>query len=188
MSILEKLLERLNDEDMQRVMFVARQIWHRRNTVVFGGKFSSAKLLLCTATDQVEAFKKAKEQVHNHRPSPRRSIVESWRKPPRGIIKVNWDASVDSKGKRIGIGLIMRDHGGAAIAMLCETTAYVQDPATAEAIAARRGVEFCAELGIRRVILERDALQIVQALNQAVGGLEPAGVILHDAQSICKYM
>lgn len=98
-------------------------------------------------------------------------------------IKVNWDAYVASKGKRIGIGLIMRDHEGGVIAMLCETKAYVQDPAAVEAIAARRGAEFSADLGVRKVILEGDALQIVQALNQEGGGRGPYGMIFYTTRS-----
>ena len=51
----------------------------------------------------------------------------SWRKPPLGFIKVNWDAYVHRKIKKIGIGLIMWDHEGGVIAMVCETKDYVQD-------------------------------------------------------------
>ena len=65
---------------------------------------------------------------------------------------------MDGKRKRIGIKIIVRDHGGGVLALMCETVNYIQDPVTAEALATRRAVEFSRTLGIRKLILEGDAL------------------------------
>jgi hypothetical protein len=65
-----------------------------------------------------------------------------------GFIKLNWDASVDRIGKKMGIGLIVRDHAGGVVVMACETKEFVDEPVVAEALAARRGVELCEEWGI----------------------------------------
>ena len=81
-----------------------------------------------------------------------------------GTRKVNWDTAVNGQGRRIGIGAIVQDHNEEVLAMLSKTTASIKDPTTAEALVARRGVELRMLLGIMKLILERNALQIVQAL------------------------
>jgi hypothetical protein len=137
--------------------------------VVFGGIYAHPKTILRTATDQVKAFSKAEEMINTKRQRSSNMCVMPWKKPPMGFVKLNWDASVDRKGKKMGIGLIVRDHAGGVVAMACETKDHIQDLAIVEAIAARRDVELSAELGIRRLLLEGDALKIVQALNSSGG-------------------
>lgn len=168
MSIMEKLMERASVEKMQMVAIVARQIWHKRNTMVFGGKCTSPTALLRTSMEQMEAYSKAKWQVNNQWPVPRKSVIEPWQKPSTRFIKVNWDAFVDLKGKRIEIEIIVRDHGRSVVSMLCETKANVQD-VTTKALAAWKGVELSAALGLRKIIMEGDVLDIVQALRKRGG-------------------
>jgi hypothetical protein len=45
-SLFEILLEKLNEEEMQLMVGVARQIWLKRNVVVFGGEFLSPSALV----------------------------------------------------------------------------------------------------------------------------------------------
>jgi hypothetical protein len=99
-----------------------------------------------------------------------------------GVCKVNWDAAVDGRGGRIWIGAVVRDHSKKVLAMLSETIASIKDPTTAEALAARRGTELYTSLGIRRFILEGDALQIVQAIQSSRGRWYSYGLIIEDIQ------
>jgi hypothetical protein len=182
MSMMEYLLERCTAEEVQLGVIVARQIWHRRNQVVFGGKFTSPKEILTTAQSQMESVCVAEQQIRKQRRPVRRPEAIDWQKPPMGVCKVNWDAAVDNHGRRIGIGAIVRDHNGVVLAMLSETVASIKDPATAEAMAARRGVELSKSMGIMKLILEGDALQIVQALQSTGGRWYPYGLIIEDTR------
>jgi hypothetical protein len=168
--------------DLPVVVTIARQIWFRRNSVVFGGSFAPPKIVFSTAVDQVEAFSTATALSVPKRPQPSTTCVPKWVSPPMGFVKLNWDASVDRKGQKMGIGLIVRDHAGGVVIMACESKKFVHNPAVAEALAARRGVELCAEWGIRKLLLEGDALQIVQALISDTGGWAPYDVITMDAK------
>ena len=103
-----------------------------------------------------------------------------------GVCKVNWDAAVDSHRRRIRIGAIVRDHSGVVLAMLSETMASIRDPATAEALAARRGVELYKSLGIMKLILEGDALQIVQVLQSTGGRWDPYVLIIEDTRQMLR--
>jgi hypothetical protein len=69
----------------------------------------------------------------------------------------------------------------------------VQDPILAEALAARRAIELCLLLGIRKIILEGDSLQVVHALQVSnkgplvigsiVGVVDIVHVVLQEAVS-----
>ena len=63
---------------------------------------------------------------------------------------------------------------------------YIQDPATAEALAARRVAELSITLGIRRNILESDSLKIVHALQAEVGGQQMYGLIIEDTKLLFR--
>ena len=54
-SLFEILIEKFTEEEMQLMVGVARQIWLRRNAVVFGGEFLSPGALVKQASDQLEA-------------------------------------------------------------------------------------------------------------------------------------
>jgi hypothetical protein len=49
---------------------------------------------------------------------------------------------------------------------MCRSRSYISNLSTAEAMAARIAVELSNSLGLRDTILEGDALEVVQALNQ----------------------
>jgi hypothetical protein len=55
---------------------------------------------------------------------------------------------------------------GKAIAMLCARKSYVSDPTMAEEISVWRAVELAVQMDLCRIILEGDALVIVQALRR----------------------
>jgi hypothetical protein len=70
--------------------------------------------------------------------------------------------------------------------MMSESMDYIQDPATAEALAARRAVELSHSLGISKIILEGDANQIFQALRSSNGGRCSYGLIIEDVQQLFR--
>ncbi|XP_059450800.1 uncharacterized protein LOC132181566 [Corylus avellana] len=165
-AIMAHLLERLDADQLQLMAATARQIWLRRNSVVFGGELTDPSTIIRWAKDQVEnwcTFSKRipKREVVSGSPSP-----AAWTKPPQGYMKINWDASVDKRRKRMGVGVVVRDHDGRAIVMLGTSREYVQDPSMAEAIAAREAVMLAQRLELRHIILEGDSLEIVQLLQK----------------------
>jgi hypothetical protein len=102
------------------ITLVARQIWHRRNSMVFGGSFSSPRALLRVAKDQHDVFSMVAKQTGRQSAGYTVKMVIPWQKPPGGTIKVNWDAAVDGRRRRIGMGAIARDSEGSIIAMKCD--------------------------------------------------------------------
>ena len=130
----------------------------------------------------VEAYERAEAgrcQGTIVQPTP---IPEAWTKPPADFLKVNWDASVGGRQKRMGMGIAVRDQDGALRAALCATKNFITDPAMAEAVAAQKAVEVCLRLGLQKVILEGDALEVVNVFLNEEKWMGTYGNIIHEAK------
>jgi hypothetical protein len=64
------------------------------------------------------------------------------------------------------VGVIIKNSEGAVLASLCTTVPFISNPTIVEAIAAWKAANLCYDLGFQRVIMEGDALVVVQALQQ----------------------
>lgn len=73
---------------------------------------------------------------------------------------------MDRRKKLIGIGPVACDHLGGVYGVMCSTVAYILDSALAEAMAARKGVEFARRLGLWSFTLKGDFMLIVEALKK----------------------
>jgi hypothetical protein len=114
---------------MQLMVGVARQIWLRRNAVVFRGEFLSPGALVKQASDQLEAWRKVEIGRRFGNSSCSRPLNTSWQRPPEGMIKFNWDTAINKVTRRMGVGIIARDavleykdtycHGPDAYAAYC---------------------------------------------------------------------
>lgn len=71
---------------------------------------------------------------------------------------------MDKNYGRIGIGIVVRDYEGVVLAAHSTTKSVVADPVVTEALAALHAVELCKKMGFNDIILEGDAIQIVQAI------------------------
>jgi ribonuclease HI len=181
--IMATLLEKLNEDQMQLVVTIARQIWFRRNSIVFGGEMVAPSVVVQRAKDQVEAWGSANKglisspEVTDHPPAVR------WTKPPDGAVKINWDASVNANLNRMGAGVVVRDSHGVVLAMYCTTKGFVTSPSDAETVGAWAAVELAKRLGLQRVIFEGDALEIIQALTRDGDCWASYGQILNEIKS-----
>jgi hypothetical protein len=82
-----------------------------------------------------------------HIPRPR----TGWCPPPSGLIKVNWDASINITKECIGIGVVARDNIGNVVGAKSLTKKVVAVPKLAEAMAAYEAVVFCKEVGFHEI-------------------------------------
>ncbi|XP_042956923.1 uncharacterized protein LOC122292545 [Carya illinoinensis] len=89
-----------------------------------------------------------------------------WTKPDAQWVKANWDASISAAMKKVGMGMVIWDEEGEIMAYLCTAVDCLQDPTIGEALALRRAMLLCEELGFLKVILEGDSQVIVKAINR----------------------
>jgi ribonuclease HI len=145
----------------------ARRLWLRRNAVSHGEQFTPPNQLIWEVRAAVADFEKANLREHHDFSHLRQYNMVHWQPPPANTVKINWDAAVDNRNGRIGLGCIAWNSEGVFLAGRSITKETVADSMMAEAIAAMHAVLFGKERGYKRVIFEGDALRVIQAINDS---------------------
>jgi hypothetical protein len=110
--IVEEILLHGNEEDIRLFAGLSRLLWLRRNELIYEGKFSHPNMLVQRVVNQVADFDKAMVRERHEGERTRSTDVEKWKAPPFGRMKVNWDATLNIQGGRIGMGVVIWDHEG----------------------------------------------------------------------------
>ncbi|XP_042974825.1 uncharacterized protein LOC122306461 [Carya illinoinensis] len=146
-KIIEELRDLCDIQTLGAFVMIARDIWQRRNKLVFEGSFLHPRLLAQRAAHQLEDFKLAQvvpmpdSRLHTNQAS-------IWSPPPEGTVKVNWDVAVSEARDRVGIGLIARDHRGNVIAVKRVAREGCVAPLLAEAMGGLHVAMFASELNL----------------------------------------
>jgi ribonuclease HI len=107
-----------------------------------------------------------------------------WRPPPEDVYKINCDGSFIPGSNKAGWGFVIRDHCGKVAAAGAGSSNILLSAQHAEAIACMKGLEYAAELGMRRVVLETDAISIAKALPEPGIDRSIIGSVLCDIKTI----
>ncbi|XP_042954639.1 uncharacterized protein LOC122291053 [Carya illinoinensis] len=107
-----------------------------------------------------------------------------WIPPPAGVYKVNWDAAIKEEASKVGIGIVIRDFEGRVVASRSLQKFMFTDAFTAETQGALQAVCFAKDIGLRRIILQGDALNVVKSLKTDSSESHYSGVLLWDAKHI----
>ena len=157
------------------------QIWYNRNQYVHEGEKLAAGQVWQLATCTLEDFRKANFLAL----TPPSHPSSRWETPPRGVFKINANGATSNLGKNSSIGVIIRDCNGHVVAALYK---YLQGRFAAdqvEALAVEQGVLLAQELQLSRVIVESDALAVIQAINDNTTGSD-LGHILQGVLLVCE--
>ena len=133
------------------------------------------------ATCTLEDFKKANSLAL----TPPSHPSSRWETPPQGVFKINVDGATSNLGNNSSIGVIIRDCNGHVVLALSK---YLQGKFVAdrvEALAVEQGVLLAQELQLSRVIVESDALTVIQAINDNTTGSD-LGHILQGVLLVCE--
>ena len=91
-------------------------------------------------------------------------VVEVWKPPDTGWIKVNTDGAFDAASGKGAAGAILRNERGETLAAEGRKYENLADVLTAEALAARNGMLLAVALGYNKVILELDNQSLANSL------------------------
>ena len=119
------------------------------NGWIHEGGFSHPNALVLGARQKLEDFHLANQKDVEE---PGQKTLSRWNKPVAGWLKLNCDAAMDLAGKRMGKGIIVRDHYGQVKAAWNFTNEGLFEPAAAEAMALFHGLNFCKALLIENLI------------------------------------
>ncbi|XP_023878442.1 uncharacterized protein LOC111990905 [Quercus suber] len=130
-----------------------RNLWHLN---------LPAKLAICTLED----FRKATSLDL----LPPRQSATRWMTPPQGVFKINVDGATSDQGRNSSIGVIIRDCNGQVVVAFSKYShgRFVADQV--EALVMEQGILLAQELQLSCVILESDALAVIQAINDNTTG------------------
>lgn len=133
MMLWEKLMGGFDKEKLEEVAVLLGKVWLRMNKFVYENRLTCPRRLLLLATKALEEFKQANKSCRTT-PCQDTKIVNkaAWVRPLVDYVKVNWDASLDSKRRTLGMGLIMRYENGEALLAVCDSKMNVQSAEVAE--------------------------------------------------------
>ncbi|XP_062010699.1 uncharacterized protein LOC133727086 [Rosa rugosa] len=126
----------------------------KRNNRVWEQKKSHAVDVALRACTRLAEFR-----VHNVRvPSVgQRTTVTSWKHPPLGVLKANYDGSFNPETKRGGLGFVIRDSSGILIAGGARPLNNLLSAEHAEVLACQAALAFVRSHNMMPVILETDS-------------------------------
>jgi hypothetical protein len=160
-DVVQYMFDRCSHEEVELHVEVARRIWFRRNIVVHGGEFTHPNSVILLASTFITDFRTAFmncEPLGNIRTGQDMRVAGQWRPPPPGVFKLNWDAALDSKKRKMGFGFLVRDSNGKVFdAVSCSMDSF-GEPVVAESMAALRAVTFCRYRGLDNIIFWKEIL------------------------------
>ena len=106
-----------------------------------------------------------------------------WSPPPTNSLKVNFDGALFKDIGKVGLGVVIRNNQGQAIASLSEQIPLPFSSDVVEALAAARAISFARELGCFSFILEGDSDVVIKTLISEEESLSPCGHILTSAKA-----
>ncbi|KAF5480830.1 hypothetical protein F2P56_001543 [Juglans regia] len=182
-QVVEHVIAILSEEEVELFACTAYHVWRRRNVFLFEGKFEKPSRIAQAALQLTKDFKEANYSEQVSLVPGRPTGTDSWSPPPLNVYKANWDASVDRVHSRMGVGVVIRNWEGRVTATLRSSRSIFPDAKLAKAMAALRAVLLCKQLGISRVLLEGDALNVVNDINLETKDWSSAGMIIQDIKA-----
>nr|GLL40618.1 uncharacterized protein LOC109164833 [Ipomoea trifida] len=92
-------------------------------------------------------------------------VSSKWTKPEPGWLKINVDAALDVRKGGMGLGWVIRDANGIFKAARAVPVTGVCSPTEAETMAIRELLSWLKDQSPSQVLIETDALKVVQGLN-----------------------
>jgi hypothetical protein len=137
----------------------------------------------CVA-ERVKAYVEMIElHVFSPYPSTRCDTIYSpvrWSPPPEGTVLINVDAALFSPSRRMGIGVVIRDHNGVCLTACSELREEVTTPELAEALALSRAVSLAGNEGFDKIMVVSDCLSLVQRWQSSDLDRSIVGVVIQE--------
>jgi hypothetical protein len=160
LQVVEVLSSKCYDEELELFVVISRRTWFHWNTIVHGEEFLDPNIVARGAMESFYEYKKVMALEGDQR--RRESGVDHlrWKAHLVDIHKANWYVAIDKTNGRMGLGDIVRDYKGDVIAAKSLTKLGKLEPVSAEPLEALHAREFCRDLGLMKIVMECDGLQI----------------------------
>lgn len=142
-----------------------RSIWIR-NEYVFENKLSTPSTIKQAVNEMLRNFKSAREE-EKEVVGTRENSNTMWLRLVNNYININWDVAIDNTTKQGGFGIVARNQEGELLATVCYKQSNVHPPKLAESLSQLRAIKFYQDFAYQHIILEGNALLIIQAVTSA---------------------
>ncbi|XP_074304152.1 uncharacterized protein LOC141638859 [Silene latifolia] len=174
---VEMVWKELGEEE--RVMFMTGcyAIWEGRNKVVFEGERLKVADIIKRVRDIVEETRDSEgERVMEMNTGVE---LKGWKRPAEGVYKINVDAGVlEATGTRVGI--VCRGADGVVVWGMEREERLEMEPREAEAMAVMLKVQEALNRGLKKVMVEDDCLEVIEALKNQKQGRNEFYMIISD--------
>ncbi|XP_057444387.1 uncharacterized protein LOC130736590 [Lotus japonicus] len=156
------------------------KLWEARNKLIFQEiPFRcEAAIQRAASMSQVDASMEVRDPH-----GPVRDAI--WRRPPRGVFKVNFDGSWKAD-EVSGMGIVARNYDGLVLAAAAEVVERPSTVVEAEALAFRLTIGLAINLGFRRVCFETYCLTLFQMWKKPPDGRNNLATIFSDCFQLCR--
>ena len=107
MHLMEELLERLNQDELELFWTHAWIVWNQRNCLLHGGQLKVPSSLTNRAKEYITEFRITQTRLDVQR--TKQPNGDTWQPPPPEEFKLNFDVAVLSDSGRTGYGAIIRN-------------------------------------------------------------------------------
>ena len=177
---------RQKPEEVCMTAMVAWSIWNNRNDIVWNGKSKNDRALLNSAQDSLLQWQMGCDSQNDNSHKGEENAIKTWKKPETGWLKCNVDAATFHQQGLSGFGCVIRDEKGSFIAAKNGLLVGFFDPFLAEIMSCREVLSWLKTLGINKVIVEMDALNVFHALINSNMDFSYAGSIIDDCKILAQ--
>ncbi|KAL0000430.1 hypothetical protein SO802_014211 [Lithocarpus litseifolius] len=170
------IIEKGSPNDLELFFAVAWSIWWNRNQAIHDDSDTPPSQVWEMANRILGEYKDACSlPALSPAPTPM-----SWQVPPSSFFKINDDGAASDGGRPSSIRVVIRDCRGFLIAASNKILPAPFSAKITKALALQEGVLLASEMGIFHVIVESDALSIIQAIIE----IDLGGELGHIVQNI----
>lgn len=156
--------------------------------MVWNGKTQSADMIMDISFSHLLQWQQAQTQVPSTSSKDFQNLdrLRKWQKPRQGWLKINTDAAIFTELNNTGFGWVLRDHEGRMMAAPTHSIPGLVDPCAAEALGIREVLSWIKNRGLSKIVVESDALVVVNAINGSTPDFYIFGLIVEDCCSLRK--
>uniref|UniRef100_A0A2N9EG46 RNase H type-1 domain-containing protein n=1 Tax=Fagus sylvatica TaxID=28930 RepID=A0A2N9EG46_FAGSY len=179
-----------SEEDVLHALWgcqVAVNLWAKNTSFqsLQGSSFTSFTYLLAWVSNTMDEQLHLDYLSHHARSlcSPAHSSPTRWIPPQVGTWKVNFDGAMFQASLTSGVGVVVRDHRGYALAALSQKFPIAHALVVIEARAARAAIQLALDLKLDRVSFEGDSTQVITALQCQDNNYTSYGHLIAETQN-----
>ncbi|KAJ7968994.1 Ribonuclease H-like domain containing protein [Quillaja saponaria] len=151
-----------------------------QNDKVFNNVLWSDLKVANKAFQDYEEFKNAHLAGRYHSHQVYRNNSKTWQAPSPAFIKINFDAGVNRAAHSGSLGIVARNSQGSVLKALGKKWMSITSPLSLEALAMREVVLVATQESWQYVIYERDAKQVIKAVQSSQNGFAASSIIIED--------